>query len=357
MNKFEQPFSGQEQKDAKAESWQQLERITSEMAAKSYYNRTTESKTIDKIAPKDPENKRFAEIGELKIEHIKDPESRKVEALVDFMNKFEPEEADTPEIIRDAIANETEAYAYHIIEDKDGKVAAHIQSSLLELAPANENDKPSQTIIFNGFVITADDFQRKGLATELYQTMMRCNLEKAKAKEQEVKAVVVEGKENSEPFWNHVGLRRIYFEDAEGNFHEVPYIQPPIDWNKKTGTPSGWKKGDDFKKFSMPEHLMIRRVDDKQEITMDELRPMLEIIYSDNYTLYRNKGERYPTDKAIAKTQEIIEGFQQELEDAVSRSKDGKLYLFNAKEREQKMAEVKAAGKNLEHFVFAKETK
>ena len=345
MNQFEKQFLNPAETSAEEQSWRDLEKIIDELAARSPYKRATASPTTEIISARDEKDAKFSELGDLKIEQVKDPASPKVEGIVNFMNKFEPEEADPPEIIRDAIADPTGIYAYHIIENKAGEVIAHNQSSYLELEPPGEDEEASQAIIFNGFVITADDAQRKGLASELYQTMMRCHLEKAKAEGQEVKAIVAEGDADSEAFLNSVGLRRIYFEDNDGHWRELPYLQPPIEWNKRTGMPKGWKEGDDLKEFCIPENLMIRRVDGQQEMTMDELRPMLETIYLDNYVPYRNEGERYPTDKAIAKAQEIVDGFQQELEDAVSQAKDGKLYLFDAQEREQKMAEAKAGGR------------
>jgi len=349
MNQFENQFL---KPDAKIASWQNLQKSIEEMEAASPYRREKETERTEKINPKDSENPKFAEIGELKIEHIKDRESPKIDKIVEFMEKFAPEEADTPEIIRDAVANPTDAYAYHTIENQKGETISHAQSSYLELT--DENDQPlNQSIIFGGFVITADEYRRKRLADEIWQSALRCNLEKAQKKNQELKAIVVEGKEESEPFWNHVGLKRVYFEDAQGNLHETPYIQPPIDWNNRTGLPKGYKKGDDMKKFSVPEHLMIKPTDNRNEITTQELMPIISAIYSDNYTLYRNEGEKYPTDKAIESTQEIVGQFQTELKQTLSQAKEGKLYLLDAKEREQKMMEFKAAGKNFEHFMFS----
>lgn len=211
MNPFEAQFLAPQTVDKKVESQKNLEKIIEGLAAASPYQRVLESETTEKISARDSENRKFSELGELKIEHIKDSASPKVEALVDFMTKFDPEEADTPAIIRGAIDNPSNAYAYHIIENEKGEVISHIQSLYLELAAKEGGEPASQAIIFNGFAITREDARRKHLAGELYQTMLRCNLKKAEEKGQEVKALILEGKEKSEPFWNYTGLRRMYF--------------------------------------------------------------------------------------------------------------------------------------------------
>ena len=141
----------------------------------------------------------------------------------------------------------------------------------------------------------------------------------------------------------------MYFEDKDGNFKEVPYICPPIQWDEKTGQPLDPETeeiGDkDIKDYSAPEHLMIRLVNGKDEMNVQELMPMIQSIYRDNYTLYNDLGEEYPTSEAIEYTRAAVNEFQKELEGVLSEAKDGKLLLLSAKEREDKIAELKSRGK------------
>ena len=215
--------------------------------------------------------------------------------------------------------------------------------------------KPNEVAIFGGYSLTNEKYRRRGVGAELISLLMREDAEKALKKQQEIKCLVVQGKETSEPFWNHVGLKRIYYEDAEGNFNETPYIQPPIQWDEKTGQPldpETEEVGDkDIKEYTIPEHLMIRMMDNKNEINPEDLRPILDIIYFDNYTLYRNEGDDLPTDEAIQHTRDAVNKFMDEFFETLKNAQDSKLYLMDAKEREEKRAELEAKGKKLSELV------
>ncbi|MBU2037279.1 hypothetical protein KJ866_03735 [Patescibacteria group bacterium] len=333
MENFTQVF------DPVAIAYQDAEKITKELETGSRYKR--EQAGSDKEIITSPESERFS------VDRVRDAESPEVKKIYKFMKKFNPEEADTLDIIQDAV--KVDDYAYHIAQDKKGKVVAHTQSSYLKMAPHELGEKATESILFIGYSITDDDFQRKGLASELFQSALKTGAEKAKAEQQALKGIVGEAVATSERFWNHVGLKRIYFEDKDGNFKEVPYICPPIQWDEKTGQPVDPETeeiGDkDIKDYSAPEHLMIRLINSKDEMSIQDLMPMIQTIYRDNYTLYKNPGEEYPTDEAIKYTQAAVNEFQKELEDILNEAKDAKLFLLSAKEREDKIAELKNQGK------------
>ncbi len=346
---FENPSFGQKSEKSLVEQLQeQMRNITKEMAEKSQYRRERLSDLKEQIVS--PEGENFL------IEHVKDAESPDVKKIFKFMEKFNPEECDTIEIIQDAIENPTDAYAYHIIKDEKGKVIAHSESSYLEIPPENQGDKPKEAVLFIGCNIVDDKHQRKGLGTEICQTFFETGAKKAKNHEQSLKGIIGEAVETSEKFWNQVGMKRMYFEDGEGNIQEVPYICPPIQWDEKTGLPLDPETeeiGDkDIKEYSAPEHLMVRMIDGRQEINASELLAMIGPVYTDNYTLYRNEGEEYPTDEAIGYSRKAVRGFRDELEAVLRKAKDGKIILLDAKEREEKIKELQASGKNFNELVI-----
>lgn len=100
---------------------------------------------------------------------------------------------------------------------------------------------------------------------------------------------------------------------------------------------------------------MLQSVDGRDEITVEELMPMIDIIYFDNYVPHRAPGDDYPADETIEKSAEIVDGFKKELDAALKNAAEGRIYLFDAKEREQKMKEFEAQGKKFDHFIFGEE--
>lgn len=316
-----------------------------ELESKSKYQREKVSETSEKI--------HSPERGDYSLEKVKNPESKEAKDIFNLTKKFAPEEADTLDIIQDAIANSTEAYSYHVAKDKK-KTIAFAQSSYLEFRP-EVGGSPNEVAVFGGFSLTNEKYRRKRIGSELISKLMRENVEKAKQRNQEIKCLTVEGKESSEPFWNNVGLKRVYYKDTEGNFNEAPYIQPPIQWDEKTGRaldPETGEVGDkDVKEYSIPEHLMIRMMDNRNEINAEELKPIIDIIYFDNYTLYRNEGEKLPTDEAIQYTRDAVNKFMDEFFETLKDAEGGKIYLMDAKEREAKKTELAAKGKKFNELV------
>lgn len=337
------------EKNATPEWFVEASQYLEELKGKSKYQHEKVSDTVEKI--------HSPERGDFVLEKIRDPKSKEAKDVFNLTKKFAPEEADTVDIIQDAIANPTEAYSYHVA--KEGKkTVAFAQSSYLELRP-EAGGKPNEVAIFGGFSLTAESYRRKGIGAELVSQLIKEDVEKAQKRGQEIKCFTVEGKETSESFWNHVGLKRLYYEDAEGNFNEAPYIQPPIQWDEETGRaldPETEEIGDkDIKEYTVPEHLMIKMMDKRNEINLEELKPVIDIIYFDNYTLYRNEGEKFPTDEAIKYTQDAVNKFLDEFFETLKNSKDGKLYLMDAKEREEKRKELEVKGKSFNELIVEKE--
>ena len=127
----------------------------------------------------------------------------------------------------------------------------------------------------------------------------------------------------------------MYFEDRDGNLREVPYIQAPLEWDKKTGRPMS---------RAVPEHLMLRLTNGKYGLNIDELLPMVWALYKDNNI---PSNEFFRSEDDAKKCYKAVVGYFEKLKKALGESKDGRLFLMSAEEREQKDRELQARGKNL----------
>lgn len=302
------------------------------------------------------------------IDRITEKDDQRIKKLSESMGVFAPEEADPPEIIESAIANVDGIYAYYILETPNGEIKAYVNSNYLELPLKPGEAKSKEVISFVGFAVVDEDFKRKGLGKEIVQSALKATLEKAKNQGQEIKAFIGEATETSEAFWNSVGQKRLYYEDSEGNYREVPYVCPPINWDYETGKPkdpeTGEVRDESFiKEYSVSKHLMLKSFGDgknekgEESITVQELMPMIEAIYKDNYSLISQPreigpdGNLYPADEAIEATLVAVKGFQDELQEVLNQAKDGKIILLSVQERENKIKELAAAGKKLSEIV------
>ncbi len=348
---IENPTILEKEKAEDDSSYDQTQKIIQELADRSRYSRegTTEGQEIITS----PEGEKFS------VGRIKDSSSPDVKKLFKFMKRFSPEECDTADIIKDAIENPTDAYAYYIVKNEKGGLIAHTQGSYLEMDPSPDRGEKGEAVLFLGYTVTDKKYERKGLALECNRGVFKFAAEKAKAKDQNLKAVIVEAVDASETLGNRLGMKRMYFEDREGNYREVPYVCPPIQWDEKTGQPVDPETGEigtgDIHEYAAPEHLMLRMIDGRQEFTSEELMAILKPVYKDNYTLYRNPGEEFPTDDAIQSSVEAVSGFQEELKQILEQAEGGKILLLSAEDRKQKIAELTTAGKEFQEIVL-KET-
>ena len=276
---------------------------------------------------------RSPEAGEFYIRRIQDPEDPAVEKIYDLLVKeFSEDEADTIETIKAAVKSDIQDY--RVVEDAEGRIVAVSNMEYLKLEDSKD------LMIFVAYVATDTDYRRLGLGSELYPGSYDLAKEKAKEDGSRIKGVIGEAVNTVEPFLNRMGRRRIYFEDKDGNVHEVPYMQAPLDWDKKTGKP---------KTESAPEHLMIRLLDGRQEMQASEIIPMVQAAYEENCIF---PEEYFKTEKAYQKCEDTVMNHLRELEEALQKAKDGKLFFMDRTEREEKAKELQSQGKQI--FEWAK---
>lgn len=225
-----------------------------------------------------------------------------------------------------------------------GKIVGCIQNSHIE-----NLDKRDEILIFNGHVIVASEYWRRGLATELYQSVFERCLAKAKKEKQIIKCIIGEGetKVEMENFFNQMNRKRVYFEDEGGNVHEVPYLQPPLKWDKETGRPiNPWtgevSSKEDIEKCSARIHLMIRMVDGRQRFEAKEVLSFVKTLYEDNYAGKAVHGS--PENPEVEKE---LDRLKTKLAMALSGAKNGEVFLMSADERVEKKQELAVIGKEL----------
>lgn len=150
-----------------------------------------------------------------------------------------------------------------------------------------------------------------------------------------------------ENFFNQMNRKRIYYEDKEGNVHEVPYLQPPLKWDKETGRPiNPWtgevSSKEDIEKCSAHIHLMVRMIDDRQRFPAADVLSFVKTLYEDNYAGKDVHGS--PENPEVEKE---LDRLKVELAKSLSEAKSGEVFLMNAKERMLKKQELFKAGKEL----------
>ncbi|MFM7088971.1 MAG: hypothetical protein ACKOW9_05605, partial [Candidatus Paceibacterota bacterium] len=84
------------------------------------------------------------------------------------------------------------------------------------------------------YAVTNPDARQGGLAREAYISSLLDAIETAKANWKELCLMIGECTPGSEVFWNNLGWKRIYVESF-GTHTEVPYTQPALEFNPKTG--------------------------------------------------------------------------------------------------------------------------
>lgn len=319
------------------ESYEKMEGLINELQNKSQYQHEQLSETRKRIFT--------AEGQEFFIDRETDPKSPRVKRICDFIGQFDPEERDIEEITKNV---HDDRYGYFVADDREGKIIGCLQSSHIELL-----DRRNEVLLFIGHVIIDKNQQRQGLGNELYIAAYQKFLDKAIRENQIPKAITGEGetKVEMEEFFNGMGRKRMYFEDGKGNVHEVPYIQPPLQWDKESGRPIDPRTGkvaekEDIEKCSAKVHLMVRNINGNEELTTDEVLSIVDSIYEDNYAGKDVHGS--PENPAV---EEELNRLKQELKEALLQSKDGRVYFMSKEEREQKREALAKQGKSLSETI------
>lgn len=305
------------------------------------------SKYQFEILPDGKERIFSPEHGEFFIECIRDPNSPKIQTIIDLMTEFDPKESD-PDMVAKNVRDEN--YGYYLLEDNKGEAIAWSQSVLINFLPPDQVEgQPPKAVIFTGHIFTKEDKRRKGLAYEMMQTTFREFAERARSQNRNLLGTISECVPNSEKFWNSLGCKRLYFEDKNGDYKEVSYLQPPLEWyDKENGIPLNPETGEpsSIEECSVHEHLMANIFDGRQKIHAEDLMKMVRTIYEDNY-----EGKEFDGDREWPAIQAELKKIQDDLENQISESRDGKLQLLSAEERQRLEEALRQKGKALYNLI------
>lgn len=239
---------------------------------------------------------------------------------------FSEDEADTLETIQSDAPDPD--VAFFVIQEKGSpKVLALINAYVLPVGPSGLQ-------LFIGYVVTDETQRGKGLASRLYRAACLFFIRRAEIKAREAYGIVGEMVETVEEYFLKIGgCRRLYVETLEGAVAEIPYIQPPLDFDKKTGEPLT---------KPVPEHLMLRLVDYDAELTVAKV---LEIVWS-IYESYFFDESDFESEKAYQKHCAIISGIFENLKMSLP-DPSTKVFMMNHAIRTGLARELKSAGKKL----------
>ena len=299
--------------------YDQMEELIRELAEESRYERIS--------LGNDRELLRSSTGEEFFLRAITHPDDPAVEKMFAFMQEqFDEEEVTPLSWIRYSITEKL--YSYHIVEDARGEIVSYSNTQYLELSPSEESvHGTTESILAVWYVNTKPAARGKGFARELYQSVYTNGLREARSRGQVIKGIIGEAVGSVELFLNHMGRKRIYFEDDAGHIHQVPYVQPPTDFDTATGEPIG---------ETLQEQIMLRLIDGRNELAPEELLLMVEAMYQ----AYVAEEQNYDSRKAFENAREFSGHLLEELKQTLSKAKDGKLFLLSAEERETQKVEL-----------------
>ncbi|HCC59898.1 MAG: hypothetical protein A2402_00715 [Candidatus Staskawiczbacteria bacterium RIFOXYC1_FULL_37_43] len=188
------------------------------------------------------------------IEDGKDPALSEVQELLE--KTFSEEEVDSEEILRSSVDGvtpwDTEDTNYRIVtvRDEKGKLVSVFGGAPLDCQ--NEKGEPTgEQVYYVGYAASARGSRKKGLAREAYISALIDATKRAGEESKQLKFAMGECTHTSEKFWNNVGWKRIYAQTGDKKqYTELPYIQPALDFDEKTGEIAEGAS-------ECPEHLMI----------------------------------------------------------------------------------------------------
>lgn len=259
--------------------------------------------------------------------------------IYDFYGKlFEGEENADPMQIQIGIENGfVDTY---VGRDAEGKMASILQSERVEIPPTKEGERPGLMFLV-WYVATDKEYKGKPLTRDLFKLAMQDLLEKSKKELKPVKVFAGETEDEVEGMFNRYGLNRLYYKNKQGETMEVPFECPPEDESSQ----------------GVPEHLMLRMLDDKKTISKEELLGVVDSIYGEytkseyfsvDYLKYAQEFYKEDLDAVEANVpinsvtanvyyrnyKRIVSGIRKKLEKSLKKA-DGELFFKSRRDRRQ----------------------
>jgi GNAT superfamily N-acetyltransferase len=233
--------------------------------------------------------RRDPESGEMKsetcsIKVLEGPEDPEFEPVYQMLLKgFGPEELDPEDVMKDQMGGKrkgldsmgTRAQLADIRNGK-GEVVCVLNGGLLPILD-EKGHETGESVFMIFYIHTRPDHERLGLSRELMITAHQMAEKEARARGLKLIGVTGECTWDSRRFWESMGLRRAYAGTGGRELREVPYIQPPLDFDLETGAVA---EGCD----NAPEHFMVQYFDDAAMLKPDaqKLQRIVRAFYRAN---------------------------------------------------------------------------
>lgn len=264
--------------------------------------RSSPQDTRFSVVKKGPKSKEI-ERKEFTIEVLDGPDHPTFPPTYALMqDRFGAEELDPEDIMKDQMRGLRKGYESmgtraQIISIKNEKneVVCTLNGGVLPLL--DETGKETGEAIFMVFyVATRPDVEGIGIGREIMITAYQAAEEEARARNLKLIGAAGECTYTSQRYWENLGWRRAYTEDSEGTIAEVPYVQPPLDFDLKTGEVAEGC-GD------APEHFMVRLFQEEKDNPAlgQKLLSMVKAFYRANNDIDRRAFEQeHPEDSTGA---------------------------------------------------------
>ncbi|MFA6553029.1 MAG: GNAT family N-acetyltransferase [Patescibacteria group bacterium] len=327
-----------------------IEKISNELRQGNTYERTI--LPDGRIELKNKEGETFF------LEALDGPKEKEVHEIQQFMEKvFNPDEIDPEEVTMECLQTlndprERANYLLQMIKDNKGEVVGVMNAAYIpSRTEGGENSGYGVTSV--GYVMVDPEQQGKGLARELYADLYERAGMAAQKHGEEMRFVVGEAVSTVEETLNKLGDRgRVYFKNAQGQWEEPQYVQPPLEYDADNG---GAAEG----AGSSPEHFMVGTVDGRRTITRDEFLTSVRSVYEyNNVCAVKEHMDGYEDmwakdtisgKPSEVKSVEIIKGLYDTLAKQVGGAEEFR--IFSAAERKQ----MKSQGEQFQEHKSADE--
>lgn len=261
-------------------------------------------------------------------ETLTSPEDPRIEKVQEMLEgQFGKEEVDPVEVMKEAMTGrmatgeECPRYLIHVAENSKGEVKGLHTSAVVETVNSEGEESEKSALWLGCYTVTAPEVRGQDVWRNLFKAQEQAANEDAKSRGLEIKGFMAEAHGEIEPVLNKEGIKRAYVKTKEG-YVELPYEQPPVDWDPKTGKPA-----EDA--GTVPEHLMLRLASGKDDVSGKELMEMVRGMYY--YNNYREE-EYFKNPKAYERHTAFVEGVEQKLADFIGRKQ---VHFLSGEEREE----------------------
>lgn len=261
------------------------------------------------------------------VERLTNPEDPRVKKVQEMLaGHFGEKEVDPVGVMQEAMTGRMATgekcapYLVHVAENSKGEIIGVRTGAVVGMVDRNGEVSGESAVQLGCYSLTSPEVRHKGVWKNLFKAQEEAANKDAESRGLKIKGFMAEAHDDAEPVLNKEEIKRAYIKTKKG-YIEVPYEQPPLDWDTKTGKPT-----EDA--GIVPEHLMLKLASGKDKLSGKELMEMVRGMYY--YNNYREE-EYFKNSEAYQEHTEFVEGIEKKLADFIGRKK---VHLLSSAERE-----------------------